>query len=139
MKHRVLFFGSIIVLASSLTGFPQAQPQKPTPPEDPPPVFTVPKDYRYTVKGRRDPFVNPVPKPKVTEVGAPKGRPPGLRGVLVNEAQIEGVVTSDEPSMNVVVIVAPGAKAAYFAHIGDHLYDAVVKAIRMDAVTFVRT
>jgi hypothetical protein len=40
--------------------------------------------------------------------------------------------------MNVVIISAPGAKAAYFARVGDELYDAVVKGIRLDTVTFVQ-
>jgi len=41
--------------------------------------------------------------------------------------------------MNVVIISAPGAKAAYFARVGDELYDAVVKNIKLDTVTFALT
>ena len=116
--------------------FPQAQSQN-SPAEEPPPVLAVPKDYRYNARGRRDPFVNPVPRPKAaTPAALPSARPPGLKGVLLSEAQITGVVTSKEPSMNVVVISAPGAKAAYFARVGDELYDAVVKSIKLDTVTF---
>lgn len=119
--------------------FPQVQPQDPSvPAEDPPPVLSVPRDYRYNARGRRDPFVNPVPKQKPEPVAPPTARPPGLRGVLLTEAQITGVVISREPSMNVVIISAPGAKAAYFARVGDELYDAVVKGIRLDTVTFVQ-
>ena len=66
-------------------------------------------------------------------------RPPGLKGVLITEAQIAGVVTSPEPSMNVVIIAAPGAKAPYFARVGDELYDATVKSIKLDAITFALT
>ena len=140
MKYRVLLLSSFAVLGLSLTALPQAQPQTaPAVQEDPPPVFTVPKDYRYSAKGRRDPFVNPVPKPTRTELSIPKGRPPGLKGVLLSEAQIAGVVTSPDASMTLVIIAAPGAKASYFAHVGDHLYDAVVKTIKLDTVTFVLT
>jgi hypothetical protein len=140
MKYRFLYFSSISILAASLSVFPQAQaPATQTAPEEPPPAYSVPKDYRYDAKGRRDPFVNPVPKPKAAEAAAIKNRPPGLKGVLVNEAQISGVVTSNEPTMNVVVIAAPGGKAAYFARVGDQLFDAVVKTIKADAVTFVLT
>jgi hypothetical protein len=57
----------------------------------------------------------------------------------VREALIAGVVTSKEPWMNVVIISAPGAKAPYFAHVGDELYDAVVKSIKLDTVTFALT
>ena len=38
--------------------------------------------------------------------------------------------------MNVVIIMAPGAKGAYFARVGDQLYDAVVKRITFESVTF---
>src|SRR5712691_3471466 len=113
----------IFILTLSPLGFSQAQqPQPQKPPEEPPPALTVPKDYRYNARGRRDPFVNPVPKPKVAVVAPPVARPPGLKGVLVTEAQIRGVVTSGEPSMNVVIIAAPGAKAPYFAREGDALF-----------------
>jgi hypothetical protein len=40
--------------------------------------------------------------------------------------------------MNIAVISAPGGKT-YFARIGDALCDAVVKTIRLDAVTFTPT
>lgn len=144
MMRRITFLISIVILVSS-AGFPQAQPPKPgtpaaTPQEEPTPALAVPKDYRYNARGRRDPFVNPVPKPKAAAAAAaaapPSSRPPGLKGVLVSQAQISGVVTSREPSMNVVVIMAPGAKGAYFARVGDELYDAVVKRITFDSVTF---
>jgi len=99
----------------------------------------VPQDYRYQSRGRRDPFVNPIPKPTVPVVPPAPPRPPGLKGVLVREAQIAGVVTSKEPNMNVVIISAPGARAAYFARVGDELFDAVVRNIQLDTVTFALT
>jgi hypothetical protein len=140
MMRRVLVFSSILAFAVSLFVFPQAQSQNaPAGPEDSVPVLTVPKDYRYNARGRRDPFVNPVPKPKGTAAAPTPPRPPGLKGVAVREALIAGVVTSKVPSMNVVIISAPGAKAAYFAHVGDELYDAVVKSIKLDTVTFALT
>jgi len=138
--RRVLVFSAVLAFGASLAVFPQAQSQ-PTPasPEDPLPVLTVPKDFRYNARGRRDPFVNPVPKPKGIAAAPAPLRPPGLKGVAVREALIAGVVTSKVPSMNVVIISAPGAKAPYFAHVGDQLYDAVVKSIKLDTVTFALT
>jgi hypothetical protein len=141
MMRRITFLISIVILASS-PSFPQAQPPKPgnaaPAQEEPTPALAVPRDYRYNARGRRDPFVNPVPKPKAVAAAAapPSSRPPGLKGVLVSQAQISGVVTSKEPSMNVVIIMAPGAKGAYFARVGDELYDAVVKRITFESVTF---
>ncbi|HYR44548.1 MAG TPA: hypothetical protein VER98_16075 [Terriglobia bacterium] len=128
----------------SLPGLSQAQqppPQKP--PEEPPPVLSVPKNYRYNARGRRDPFVNPVPKPVQRTGGAPPPppqcpQPQGLKGVLVAQAAISGVVTSREPSMNIVIIGAPGGKT-YFARVGDALCDAVVTGIKLDTVTFALT
>jgi hypothetical protein len=142
MKQRIFILGSTWILTGALAVFLQGQPQNPpTQAEDSAPVLTVPKDYHYNSHGRRDPFVNPVPKPKTATAAAPPQitRPPGLKGVMVTEAQIAGVVTSREPSMNVVIISAPGAKAPYFARVGDELFDAVVKSIKMDKVTFAMT
>src|SRR5262249_305960 len=137
MRHFLLL--SVLIFGAGLVVFPQAQPQNPPAmqQEEAPLVYTVPKDYRYIASGRRDPFVNPVPKPKGTAAAPAPPRPPGLKGVLLREAQIKGVVTSKLPSMNVVIISAPGARAPYFARIGDELYDAVVKSIRLETVTFV--
>ena len=57
----------------------------------------------------------------------------------MQEAQVAGVVTSKEASMNVVIIAAPGAKTPYFARVGDQLFDAVVKSITLETVTFTVT
>jgi hypothetical protein len=142
MIQRVSTLIGLSILGVGLA-FPQAQPQKPAAlpqQEDPPPVLSVPKDYHYNARGRRDPFVNPVPKPvqKAAPVQPAIVRPPGLRGVLVTEADIIGIVVSREPSMNVVTIEAPGNKR-YFARVGDALFDAVLKGIKADSVTFAVT
>src|SRR5580692_7088843 len=118
MMYRVLILFWILSQAISLTVFAQAPSAKPpaaagaAPAEEPLPPLSVPKDYRYNPRGRRDPFVNPIPKPRV-EAGraappTPPIRPDGLKGVLVAEAQIAGIASSREPSMNVVTIAAPG-------------------------------
>jgi len=142
MIYRVSILSLILITALSLVALPQGQkPATPAAPvvEEPPPVLSVPKDYKYDARGRRDPFVNPVPRPKAVVVAPPTARPAGLKGVLVNEATITGVVTSADPSMTRVIISAPGTKTPYFAHVGDQLYDAVVKSISLDAVTFALT
>jgi hypothetical protein len=144
--RRILIFTSILALELSFAAImpvgaqnPPAQP--PAPPEEAPSVLAVPKAYRYSARARRDPFVNPVPKPKQPANTPPPvvARPPGLRGVLVADAQIAGVVTSREPSMNVVIISAPGAKTPYFGRVGDQLYDGFIKSIQLDAITFAQT
>ena len=159
MCKTALILSCIFTLALISTAFPQAQPQQaqpqqaqpqqaqppPPPQEEPPPVFAVPKEYRYNARGRRDPFVNPIPKP--ANPGPSGARAPaapncpqsqGLKGVLLAQAAIAGVVTAKDPYMTIAVIGAPGGKS-YFARVGDALCDAVVKTIKLEAVTFVLT
>jgi len=144
MCRRVFFLGMFVLVLSSM-GFSQAQPPAPKPAEEPPSPLAVPKEYHYNGRGRRDPFVNPIPKPAANAPG-PAGGPrlpvcpqsQGLKAVLVGQATVAGVVTSREPSMNVAIISAPGGKS-YFAHIGDALCDAVVRSIKLDVVTFMPT
>jgi len=127
------------MLAARIAAYPQAAqaPAQPAlPAEEKPPVLAVPKEYRYSARGRRDPFVNPVPKPANAVPAPAVVRPPGLRGVMVSEAQIAGVVTSGESSMNVAIIGGPGVKTPYFARVGDHLFDGVVQSITLDTVIF---
>lgn len=143
MKYSVLVLILVLAAGSCLTIYPQAQPQKPPSPpvqqEEPPPVFAVPSAYKYDQHGRRDPFVNPVPKPVARGPSVEtRPRPPGLKGVLIAEANIVGVVVSKEPSMNVVVITAPGGRT-YFGHPGDALFDAIIKDISAVEVTFTVT
>jgi hypothetical protein len=142
MLKNVFIFILFAFLALGTMAFIQVQAQKP--PEEPPPPLSVPKDYRYNGRGRRDPFVNPVPRRGPTSESRPNAPPPpdcptpGLKGVLVSQATLAGVVTSREPSMNVAVIAAPGGKT-YFARIGDALCDAVVTSIKLDSVAFAVT
>jgi hypothetical protein len=136
-----MIFGILILILAPL-GFSQAQPpaQPPKPAEEPLSPLAVPKDFHYNGSGRRDPFVNPIPKPAPNTAAAAHPQCPqqGLKGVLVGQAAIAGVVTSREPSMNIAIISAPGGKT-YFARIGDALCDAVVRTIKLDAVTFMPT
>jgi hypothetical protein len=103
--------------------------------EDPTPVLSVPEGFKYDPRGRRDPFVNPVPKPVAPPPEVPVIRPDGLPGVLVAEAKIGGIVTSREPGMTKVIINAPGKKT-YFAMRGDSLFDGIIKEIRPGEVVF---
>ena len=139
MMHRSLVL-SLAFAAVVLPGFSQQQTQQPQPASnqiEPLSVLAVPAGYRYDPHGRRDPFVNPIPKPVKDEAAAaaPVARPLGLKGVLLADAKLLGVVTSREPSMNKIILQAPGNKT-YFAAPGDSLFDATVKEIQPDAVVF---
>jgi hypothetical protein len=118
---------------------PQDAPEAVVEEEEPaPPALAIPQGYQYDPRGRRDPFVNPVPPPPQAFDPlsvVPAVRPLGLPGVLLNEALLVGVVTSEEPSMNVVVVIAPGNRT-FFARAGDELFDAVVTEISPNAIVF---
>lgn len=103
--------------------------------EDDTPVLAIPDGYAYDPLGRRDPFVNPVPQP-APDVGpeAPEVRPPGLPGVLLNEASLSGVVNSGEGG-SIVVVEAPGSRT-FIAREGDELLDVLIREIRSDSVVF---
>jgi hypothetical protein len=140
MSYRtsiLVFVLSLAVSPAAFTQAPQQQPPAAAQPEDPLSPLAVPKDYHYNARGRRDPFVNPVPKPVVKAAAPPSVavRPPGLKGVLVEEAKVIGIVVSQEPSMNVVTILAPGGQR-FFARPGDALYDARLKSFTAESVTF---
>ena len=124
----------------------QAVAQAPAPPkgaqppakqeDEAPPPMAVPPAYRFETRGRRDPFVNPVPKPVTPLASVPAVRPPGLKGVLVSEAAITAIVISREaPELTRAAITSPGNKT-YFAHKGDALFDGRIKEIQRDAVVF---
>jgi hypothetical protein len=102
--------------------------------EEPNPM-TIPAGYRSDPAGRRDPFVNPVTPAVAQAARAPIVRPPGLPGVLLNEAELSAIVRSPDPGASVVVINAPGSRV-FVAHAGDELYDVVIREIRGGDVIF---
>jgi len=120
---------------------PPAQPKAPV--EEARPALGVPDGYEYQARGRRDPFVNPVPKPPPgpAPTDAPKeaARPAGLKGATVEEVTLSGVfVSRSEPSMSRAILLVPGLRAPVIASRGDELFDAVVKEIRPDSVVFAK-
>jgi hypothetical protein len=124
----------VALIAQTPAAPPQAQPAKPA--EEPPPAMSVPQQYRFQTRGRRDPFVNPVPKPVAPVAVVPIERPKGPKGVLLSEAKLLGVVyAKDAPDMTRAMISSSGGMT-YFLRKGDELFDAVVKDIQRDGVVF---
>lgn len=151
MKYRlaILLFCFELMVAlpvTAQTNVPaQVQPKAPAaaPAPEPPPVLGVPEGYEYLPRGRRDPFVNPVPKPPPgpAHVDTPHEppRPPGLKGATVEEVTLSGVfVSKSEPSMSRAILLVPGLRAPVIASRGDALFDAVIKEIRPDSVVFTK-
>ena len=124
--------------AAAVAGKPPAKPvagQTAQVEIDPPPALTVPQGYSYQPKGRRDPFVNPVPKPAGGEtVARPLIRPDGLPGVLVSEVKLSGIIYSPQAAMKKAILVV--GRSTYFAGQGDSLFDGVVREIRPNEVVF---
>lgn len=124
----------VCVLAGHGQALAQGEVDQPETQVAPPNPLTIPEGYRYDPAGRRDPFVNPI-TPEAAVVELPEVRPPGLPGVLLNEAALSAIIRSANPAMSVVVIRAPGDRV-FIAHVGDQLYDVVIHEIRDADVVF---
>ena len=105
--------------------------------DDPPPALAVPPGFEYIPRGRRDPFINPIPKPVAggtLEDALPLVRPDGLPGVLVSEVRLSGIIHSTDQTMNKAMLVV--GRNTYFGKKGDSLFDGVIKEIRPNEVVF---
>jgi hypothetical protein len=152
MKLRFTILATLVLALSACGGeeAPKAAPTAAKPKKAPPAKaapkaakiqedeglspLAVPDGYRYEQGGRRDPFVNPIPKPPTPPPLVPTARPPGLAGVLVAEAKISAIVTSNMPGMTKALVTA--GKNTFFVVRGDQLFDGIVKEIRANEVVF---
>jgi Tfp pilus assembly protein PilP len=125
------------ILIASLGVDPTAKAQQPTPPAaDTAP--TPPPNYVYAPDGRRDPFVS------LTNRGTDSGRgttaanrvrPDGVRGVLIEEVMVRGIVQSRDGW--VAMIGAPNGKT-YTIRPGDRLMDGNVRTITGQSVVLMQ-
>ena len=110
----------------------QAAPATPVPTSQ---AVVVPT-YKYEAKGRRDPFRSLDVSATVQASVAPTVRPPGLKGQLVSEINLAGIVKSK----NQYMAMATGYRGkTYFLQPNDDLYDGKVIEIKSDAVVFSQT
>ncbi len=84
-----------------------------------------PEAFTYRPEGRRDPFISLINR-ATTEKGPPQKRPEGLRGLSFDEISLRGVYMGQTGP--IALVQGPDTKT-YQVHVGDRLYDAVVKAI----------
>jgi len=92
--------------------------------------------YKYEAKGRRDPFRSLDVSETVQASVAPAVRAPGLKGQLVSEINLAGIVKSK----NHYMAMATGYRGkTYFLQPNDELYDGKVIEIKSDAVIFSQT
>lgn len=93
-------------------------------------------NYRYEAKGRRDPFKSLDVVTAIQATTAPIVRPPGLKGQLVSEINVVGIVKSKDGYM----ALANGYRGkTFFIHSKDELYDGKVLQIKSDTVVFSQT
>jgi len=87
----------------------------------------------------RDPFkLPPPPRPEEEQKDDPKplgNRPPGSRGLLVEQLRLKGVVR-DSATQKMIAVVTTTNNRAYFLREGEAVYDGVVSKITSDAVYF---
>jgi Tfp pilus assembly protein PilP len=157
--NRKLSIFSLVLVCVGITLAAQ-QSNKPTPPSKidaskagstqqtvaPPasaaPVATPPANeaavpnYKYEIRGRRDPFRSLDVTHSIQAASAPIVRPPGLRGQLVSEIKVMGIVKSKG---GLLAIVQGYQNKTFFVHANEVLYDGKILEIRNDVVVFNQT
>jgi hypothetical protein len=90
-----------------------------------------------TAAGRRDPFKAWVtPGASHSTAGAASGAlGAGIRGLVISELRLEGVVRQ-QPANNMIAVVTNITKRAYFLRVNDTVYNGVVSKITPEAVYF---
>jgi Tfp pilus assembly protein PilP len=92
--------------------------------------------YKYEAKGRRDPFRTLDVTNTIQAASAPIVRPPGLKGQLVSEIKLVGIVKSK----GTLMAIAEGYRSkTFFVHEKADLYDGKVLEIKNDAIVFSQT
>ena len=134
---------ALVALASAGTAWAQTQmPAPPAPSPAPGGTDTVksileqgleppPGGYTYNPQGRRDPFVS-LQKPVEANRG-PGSRPPGVKGFLIQEVALKGIVR--DKSGYIAILLGTDGKS-YFVRVGERLFDGVVTAIDAANITF---
>ena len=139
---RAAGIGLLLALALPASALAQAPPAPEAAPSPSPGTDTVrsiinqefeaaPGAYTYDPQGRRDPFVSLL-KPVSADTG-PKTRPPGLKGFLIQEVALKGIVRT--PRGFTAMLLGTDGKS-YFVATGDRLFDGLITAIDATTVTF---
>lgn len=117
-------------------GAPPAAGAEQTPVAEPMP--TVPEGieitegtgFRYDARGRRDPFVSLA---LGLNVLLPEERPQGLRGMLIQEVSLRGIVKTQD---GYIAMIQGTDNKSYFARNGERLYDGNIQEIDDTSVVF---
>lgn len=109
-------------------------PEKESLPQDNPSV----RGDAANIAGRRDPFKLPTAADEDGIMAPPVHRPPGVRGLLVSELSLEGVV-SENSGHDMIAVVTNNTGRAYFLHENEQLFDGKLTKITPQAAYFVET
>jgi Tfp pilus assembly protein PilP len=137
MRPNLVVLVTVVALAGAV--YAQAPSPAPSPAAPGPDIKTIleqglepsPTGYTYSPQGRRDPFVS-LNKPVEANRG-PGTRPPGLKGFLIQEVSLRGIV-KDKTGYIAILLGTDGK--SYFVRVGERLYDGVVTAIDAANITF---
>jgi hypothetical protein len=139
MRLRVI---SLLAFLSAAVALAQTRTPTPTPPPNPVDTSTVERILRgdeavdagqgftYDPAGRRDPFRSLLAAQPSKETGV---RPPGVRGVGVEELKLQGVLRLPD---GWVAMVLGTDNASYLIRAGTVLYDGTVDRVEPDRVIF---
>jgi type IV pilus assembly protein PilP len=134
---------ALVLLLVALVAFAQAPPKAtPVPTESPIDTSTVERILRgdeaveagqgftYDPAGRRDPFRSLLARQAKEEFGQ---RPPGLRGMGIEEIRLEGILKIPE---GFVAMIQGTDNMSYLIRPGTVLFDGTVESIEMGKVVF---
>ena len=88
------------------------------------------QSFTYDAAGRRDPFRSLLGARLADDLGE---RPPGLRGMAIDEIKLEGIIKLPE---GYVAMVQGTDNLSYLIRPGTVLYDGTVESIEADRVVF---
>jgi Tfp pilus assembly protein PilP len=92
--------------------------------------------YSYNPEGRRDPFVSLLNRGEDFRAGGTRGqRPEGLRGLLISEVTLRGLVKSQG---GFVAILQGPDNRTYIVRPNDRLFDGTVRTITAEGVVFLQ-
>ena len=98
-------------------------------------ILADPGIYSYDPGARRDPFRSLIQQREQAPTNIE--RPPGIRGLLIDEIQLEGVFVLDDGP--VAQIISASQETSFLLKIGERLWDGEVVSIAMDEVVFRQT
>jgi len=106
----------------------QTNPPTPQPGAAPGPKAAKPEEKKYSMTGKRDPFVSPV----VSRQGG-SGCSTGKKCLDIDQIAVRGVVKSDN---GMIAVVTNGLNKAYFLRENDPVFNGYVLKITVDSVVF---